>query len=255
LIFSNKCFIRRGDMGDMPKFQFTVHEHGKGAVARRKLLEAAVLVFGRDGLEGATVRNIASAAGQNVASVGYYFGGKEGLYHALIRALAGELPVRLGDILGEVRELKERGNGTAEEASVLLQRLIRLHFLRNVSRPEMIPLSRIIVREQTEPTVAFDILYELAIKHFHESLCFLTGKASGRSPEDPEVIIRAHSLLGQMFSFVFARETILRRLGWKDLEGANAERIADVLTENIGTLMKGLEAAGRKPNSGAKKAR
>ena len=228
-------------MAKMGGLQFGFEDEGKGAIAKRRLLEAAVLVFGNRGLDGATVREIAKAAGQNVAAVGYYFGSKEGLYHAIIRGIAGELPRRMGDVLDEIRALRASGSGASNQATELLQKLVCTHFLRSISRPEMIPLCRIIVREQTEPTPAFDILYQLAIREFHENVCFLVGMASGRPPGDPDVIIRAHSILGQMFSFVFARETILRRLNWKNLEGRNAERIADLLSENVAALMAGLQ--------------
>ncbi len=52
---------------------------------RTRLLEAAGPVFAAHGFDGATVREICSAAHVNVASVGYYFGDKLGLYREVIR--------------------------------------------------------------------------------------------------------------------------------------------------------------------------
>ena len=45
-----------------------------------------------------------------------------------------------------------------------------------------------------------------------------------------------------------AHAETLRRLGWRSLEGRNAERIAEVLVENVSALMAGLhetEGSGR----------
>ena len=45
-----------------------------------RVLNAAGPIFAREGYEGATVREICAAAGVNLASVNYHFGGKETLY-------------------------------------------------------------------------------------------------------------------------------------------------------------------------------
>jgi AcrR family transcriptional regulator len=45
-----------------------------------RLLDAAENLFSEHGFEGASVRDIASAAGCNIAAVNYYFGGKDKLY-------------------------------------------------------------------------------------------------------------------------------------------------------------------------------
>lgn len=53
--------------------------------ARERLLEAAVEEFGAKGFAGARVKQIAERAGLNQQLVSYYFGGKAGLYQALLR--------------------------------------------------------------------------------------------------------------------------------------------------------------------------
>lgn len=51
---------------------------------RTRLLDAAGPIFARRGFSRATVREICSAANVNIASVGYYFGDKLGLYRQVI---------------------------------------------------------------------------------------------------------------------------------------------------------------------------
>jgi AcrR family transcriptional regulator len=54
-------------------------------VVRRKLLDAAERLFGENGVEGVSLREIALAAGQrNVSAVNYYFKDKHGLVQDLI---------------------------------------------------------------------------------------------------------------------------------------------------------------------------
>ena len=60
----------------------------RGEQTRRQLLAAATELFGECGLQGATTRDIAQRAGQNIAAITYYFSSKEGLYLAVAQSLA-----------------------------------------------------------------------------------------------------------------------------------------------------------------------
>jgi TetR/AcrR family transcriptional regulator len=52
---------------------------------KRSLLDAAQAEFAAKGLEGARVSEIAERAGVNKQLISYYFGGKEGLYEAILQ--------------------------------------------------------------------------------------------------------------------------------------------------------------------------
>src|SRR3989338_9131414 len=54
--------------------------------SKETLLRAAASVFARHGYDGATVKELAEAAGVNVSLVSYYFDGKEGLYRAVLES-------------------------------------------------------------------------------------------------------------------------------------------------------------------------
>jgi AcrR family transcriptional regulator len=54
---------------------------------RTALIEAAKTVFAQRGYDGATVKELAEAAGVNISLVSYYFNGKEGLYRACLEEL------------------------------------------------------------------------------------------------------------------------------------------------------------------------
>jgi len=51
---------------------------------RRKLIAASTPLFARKGLHGVNVRTLAKAAGVNLSMISYYFGGKSGLYAAVL---------------------------------------------------------------------------------------------------------------------------------------------------------------------------
>ncbi|HEX8732312.1 MAG TPA: TetR family transcriptional regulator [Ktedonobacterales bacterium] len=63
---------------------------------RMAIVAAAVRVLAREGLTETTTRKIAAEAGVNQAMIGYYFGGKDELLHAVLR----QLMRRTGEIAG-----------------------------------------------------------------------------------------------------------------------------------------------------------
>ena len=58
---------------------------GDAEPVRERLLDTAERLFSERGFEATSVRDLASAAGCNVASVNYYFGSKERLYEEVFR--------------------------------------------------------------------------------------------------------------------------------------------------------------------------
>ncbi|HET8648124.1 MAG TPA: TetR family transcriptional regulator, partial [Vicinamibacteria bacterium] len=68
---------------------------GDAEATRRALLSAATSLFARRGFPGATAERIARAAGVNKAMINYHFGGKRGLYAAIVRESFAALLARL----------------------------------------------------------------------------------------------------------------------------------------------------------------
>jgi AcrR family transcriptional regulator len=89
---------------------------------RKEILRAAEGAFAAEGFAGATTRKIAADARVNVATLHYHFGGKKGLYRAVLTEVAaGELP--------QVPE-----SGTTEER---LRRLVGALFDFTAKRPSL----------------------------------------------------------------------------------------------------------------------
>ncbi len=87
---------------------------GSDRPVQERLLDAAEKLFCERGFEGASIRDIAAAAGCNIASVNYYFGGKEKLYIKVWhRHLVQMRDARIGGIRGVMS--RNGGNPSLEE--------------------------------------------------------------------------------------------------------------------------------------------
>jgi AcrR family transcriptional regulator len=236
LTISNNRFILLA-MAEMVQHAFFPPAPSKSERARGRLFAAALEIFGRKGPEGATVREIARAAGQNVAAIAYYFGGKQKLYRAVIEGIVAGILRTLEDVLRQVDALRQSGRRSPEQAAQLIEECLRTIYLRLLSRDDAVAIVQLVVREQLAPSPAFSILYEKGFRHLHETLCFLAGMALGRDPRDQATILRTHMLMGQVYFFAMSREAILRRAGWKSLEGRNAELVTELLKEHLERLL------------------
>jgi len=212
--------------------------------ARARLLAAAIEVFGEKGPKGATVREIARAAGQNVAAIAYYFGSKEKLYSAVLEGIVREIRYQLREVLAEVQVLQKDPQPSSIEAGKLLKRFLQTIYLRLISRNEIAAVGRLIIREQLHPTAGFEVLYAQGFRGLHEALCFLVGVTLGKDPDSRETMVRTNLIMGQVYFFAMAREATLRRLKWKDLEGDKASWVAELLGEHVDALVANLA----KPN-------
>ena len=127
-----------------PKTSASVRGDGESDT-RTRLLEAAGPVFAAHGFDGATVREICSTAGVNVASVGYYFGDKLGLYREVIRG---------------VRDSRERRfptpNHDGGDPRRTLFRIVRTLLSRMLACDESGWETQLMMREMHRPTPVFE---------------------------------------------------------------------------------------------------
>lgn len=90
------------------------------------LISAGSELFSARGFEGTSVREITRLAGANLAAVGYHFGSKEGLWHAVLEAGLGPLRDAMADAAsGEVSALDR------------IERAVRTLFLYAREHPEL----------------------------------------------------------------------------------------------------------------------
>lgn len=102
-----------------------------GESTRERILEAALPLFAQHGYAGTSTRMVAGAAEVNVATLAYYFEGKEGLYHAVVQRLHEDLSEQAPTVLPDVPPaelaewLAERAYGFAVTHRLHIRVLIR----------------------------------------------------------------------------------------------------------------------------------
>ena len=116
---------------------------------RSRILAAAGPVFAAQGYAGATVREICSAAGVNIASVGYHFGDKLGLYREVIHALRVARAKRF-----------PTPNTDLQKPQETLQALVHTLLARMLSTEEAAWETELLMREMQNPTPVFESIVE-----------------------------------------------------------------------------------------------
>jgi AcrR family transcriptional regulator len=211
---------------------------GRGEATRVALIRAALDLFGAQGYEGASTRALASAAGANIASIAYHFGGKPGLRLAcadyVVQSIRGALGAPLAAAAGSPP--------TPAAAHVLLTRAVEAIIAFIVVRPEAQSIARFVVREMFEPTEAFERIYAEAFAPIHERFCGVWAAATGASAEAPETKLATLAMLGQILYFRIGRRVALRRLGWSEIGPREGDAIRRTLLSHLDSAI----AAARK---------
>ncbi len=223
--------------------------------ARERLIEAAWEVFGTCNLEGATTRQLAERAGVNQAAIPYYFGGKEGLYRAAVESVVAHMRERMLPTVTEMRRDNAAADTFTPARAVEFMKTVMGKFVHVLLETQSAATwARIVMREQMQPTAAFDLIYEGTVRHVHEALARAIAVVLRRNPEDPFVLLKTQTLMGQLLIFLAGRETARRRLGWTCYTPAEAQQVEAVLLDNIELLFGGNRRGMRKtPANAARK--
>lgn len=174
---------------------------------KERLLEAAGEVFAEKGFREATVRDICSRAGANLAAVNYHFRDKETLYAAVFeharRYEQEHYPLEVFEGAGDAKE---------RLAGYIRQFCLRLF---DQGRPNW--HVKLMSREMVDPTAELDTIVERAIRPKFELLCAIIGDFVGLPARHDVTELCAASVIGQCLHYHHARE-VGKRLcaGWQD---------------------------------------
>lgn len=197
----------------------------RGEDSRQRIVETALAVFGRHGYEGASTRQLAQAAGVNLAALRYYFGGKEGLYLAVAEHVISAIAAHQMPAVTRAETAMADPDLTPQAALEILLDVLDSITTMLISDGPAAQWAQFIMREQMHPTAAFDIIYKGFQVRLHSLISALVARITGKNADDPETLIAATTLIGQILVFRAARATVQRRHGW---DAFTPERVAQV---------------------------
>lgn len=217
--------------------QSTASEH-----ARERLVDAALDLFGRYSFDGVSTRTLAQRAKVNLAAIQYYFGSKEGLYLAVARHINERIGSQMRPALADVEGAFNIQKPSKDECFAMVCRLLEVMVRTTLESADSTKWVAIFLREQMEPSAAFDILFEGVMRPMHQCLCRLVGRILDLDPEAAQTKLLVYVITGQLLVFHISRAAVSRTLGWQGYRQEEVARIQAVLLDSVRALLGMAEA-------------
>ena len=167
-----------------------------GVEARARLLHAALRLFAEKGFANTSTRELAAAAGVNIAAISYYFGDKAGLYRAAYTEPMGScndlIVCNVGDVsLEQALRLMLTQIVEPMKLGDLVQLCTRLHF-----------------REMVEPTGLWAEEIDNGIRPAQVALVLVLCQHLGLTDPDDDVHRLAFSIVGLAIHLFVGRDIV-----------------------------------------------
>lgn len=161
---------------------------------RARLLEAALELFSERGFDHVTVRQIASAAGANLAAVSYHFGDKLGLYEAVVR-----------DAIEDMRKVSDLSMdaGAGSTPQQQLRHYVRV-YLPRIAKPKgrAARIQKLVRHEMSRSTPLGPKIAEAVITPRVHFMTALMSELLGCEADDPRVRLCVTSLQAQCLFYM-----------------------------------------------------
>ncbi|MHC4327387.1 MAG: CerR family C-terminal domain-containing protein [Planctomycetota bacterium] len=159
---------------------------------RERLLHAAEELFAERGFDGTSIRDLAAAAECNIASVNYYFGGKEKLY---IEVWRRHLLLLRDTRVASINEVMTNSGGKPHLEELL--RSFALAFIGPLVDESGSRLIKLMAREMIDPRLPAGMFGRDVIKPTLSAMQQALSKACPDLPES-KVPLVVFSLVGQL---------------------------------------------------------
>ena len=95
--------------------------------------------------------------------------------------------------------------------------------------------ARFIVREQLQPTAAFEVIYRFMDQAMSTTLHAIAIILD--APEDDELRLRVITMFGQVLVFRVAQTLVLRRMKWTAIGEPERSAIKQVVLQNVDAIL------------------
>ncbi len=190
------------------------------ADTQRRVIEAAIEVFGRLGFEGASTRALMERAGANLAAIPYHFGGKQGLYRAAAKVIADYARENVEPIVVRLVDVDRADPVTRiDEALADFIKLL-------VGGPEPEEWVAFFIRCEREADEAFRMIHEALITPFKQALTETVSAATGSDAADEGLHMRIAVVIASVINLRTMKNMLLGALGWDQMSPARLDRLS-----------------------------
>lgn len=170
------------------------------ADARERVLNAGLRLFAAKGFAKTSTREIALAAGANVAAISYYFGDKAGLYRAVFAEPATTVN---GEAAPHAKDAPEATNLHASLEAFFSG------FLQPLKQGELAQQrARLQLREMLQPSGLWSEQPDHRVRPAHKALLTLLCRELKVAEPDDEIHRLAFALIGMALQMLVSRELI-----------------------------------------------
>ncbi|MRW92327.1 DUF1956 domain-containing protein [Duganella sp. FT80W] len=170
-----------------------------GELSRERLLHAAMRLFGEQGYSKTSTREIAQAAGANVAAISYYFGDKAGLYQACFAVICTPTADNIDQFAQPHFTLREALQGYYTQMIAPL-----------MAGGDADAMLRLFYREMLEPTGIWQQVIETNILPEHAALVQVLCRHLGLAAPDDGVHRLAYAIAAMCVQMLIARDVVAR---------------------------------------------
>lgn len=222
--------------------------YARGEETRARIINTALRVFGEEGFNAASTRQIAADAGVNPPALQYYFGGKEGLHRACAQHIIDRMLTIISPALNGARAIRrpaQRDQAIDALCAVLDAMADGLVAAGSES------WSRFIMRGKADGAgPAMGMLRQNIGHPIMQVVAQLIGVVMGRDPADEIIRIKAAAILGQVTTFHTNRESTMEALKWVDFDAQRLQMIKTVIREHTQAILAAPPVRTRRRSSG-----
>jgi len=206
-----------------------------------RIIEAALTLFGEQGYEGASTREIAELAGVNAPALNYYFKSKEGLYNACIEYMVEQIWAFLAPTI----EQAQAQLGARPDTEQLIETFCSIQskiaeFMLVSNRTNS--WRKFYAREQAGlgPSAGEEMISQRIGQRLIGVTSGIISRLMGPHASQEECILRSMTLTGQLLPFHLTRNSSLKALDWDVLTPQRYAMLMNIVLEQTVSLLRGL---------------
>jgi TetR/AcrR family transcriptional regulator, regulator of cefoperazone and chloramphenicol sensitivity len=217
----------------------------RGEDTRLRILRTALQVFAAEGYDGASTRTLARRANVNLPALQYYFGGKEGLYRAVIDHIGENVERHIAPVTAQITADLAAGEAPRAQVLELLCRMLDafVTLVTDQTSPDWESKALFFARAEIEQQSALDALHQRVLRLIVEPCAMLIGHLTGQPPDAEQTLLRTVTMIGQVS--VFCNRKAHQVMGWQHMDQARVSAIQALVREHTRAIFRVVRGAKR----------